>query len=178
MSIRRVQTTFTGILFAAFLLAGCESAQVPLGEPDELLVDASVLGEWVSEGEDGDPSTLSIWAFNDHEYYVEWLAEYNDPDLVRLRIFSSDLGGELFSNIQCVDCSAEDRNEWMFYWYEMESPDVLLVKGIANKHYRDSMAQMTRSRDVRRYVEQHMHDEGFFSEEVARFTRVQPESTD
>jgi hypothetical protein len=36
------------------------------------------------------------------------------------------------------------------------------------------MADMTRSSDVRAYVQQHMQDEGFFSEEVGRFVRVNP----
>lgn len=168
------------ILTGALLFAGCEGAQVPLGEPDEMPVDARMMGEWIAEVEDEDeaPTWLRVWAFNDHEYYVEWETEGDEEEMARLRAFSSDLGDFIFSNIQCINCDPEDRDEWFFYQYELESDDVLLIRGIDEEHYNGPLSSMTRSRDVRQYVEQHMGDEGFFSEGVARFTRFAEDEMD
>jgi|GEM_PF-1097482 len=155
------------------LLAGCEGARAPLGEPDEVPVNPALAGTWHSQSEDEDKATLRVWVFNDHEYYVEWEVDDEEEDMARLRSFTSDLGDFLFANIQCVNCDADDRNEWFFFQYELESPDVLLIRSVSNEHYTDAMAGMTRSRDIRRYVEQHMHDEGFFEDNTARFMRVE-----
>lgn len=166
------------LLVIASLLAGCEAAQVPLGEADEMLVDPRVTGQWVSVSDDDDDddseSRMSIWAFNDHEYYVEWETVDGEHDMDRIRMYASDLGDVLFANVQCIDCTPDERDEWFFFQFELVSDNELILRSIENEHYRDAMADMTRSRDVRQYVEQHMHDDSFFSEEVGRFVRANP----
>lgn len=176
MMSTRFRTFFASVvLLTAGVLSGCEAAQVPLGEADELEVDMRVTGHWVAltDDDDDDEARLDVWAFNDHEYYVEWQSE-DDDGVARIRTFASDLDGSLFANVQCVNCSEDDRNEWYFYQFELVSENELVLRSIENEHYRDAMADMTRSRDVRQYVQQHMHDEGFFSEEVGRFVRANP----
>ena len=172
-------STVSLILIGA-LLAGCEAAQVPLGPPDELLVDSRVTGHWVSESadEEAEKALLSVWAFNDHEYYVEWEIEDDEDDVARIRTFASDLGHFLFANVQCINCTEDDRKEWYFYQFELTSDDELIIRSIRNIHYSEAMADMTRSSDVRAYVQKHMHDEGFFSEEVGRFVRVNTSDED
>lgn len=167
------------VLFGT-LLAGCEAAQVPLGPPDELAVNTRVTGHWVSvsDDEEADEAVLKVWAFNDHEYYVEWEIEDDEDDLARIRTFASDLGDFLFANVQCINCTEEDRKEWYFYQFELTQDDELIIRSIQNLHYSQAMAEMTRSSDVRVYVQQHMHDEGFFSEEVGRFVRVNTSDED
>lgn len=153
-------------------LAGCEGARVPLGEPDEMPVNPALTGTWESISDEEDMAILHVWAFNDHEYYLEWETEDEEDDLARLRAYSSDLGDFIFANIQCINCDADDRTEWFFFQYELESPDVLVMRSVADAHYTDAMSGMTRSRDVRRYVEEHMLEEGFFEDGRARFSRV------
>ncbi len=175
--VRRL--ALTSFLIAGLVLTGCEGAGAPLGEPDEMAVDMAVTGTWYAAGEGDDAAWLRIWAFNDHEYYVEWETQDDEDDTARMRVFSSDLDTYLFANMQCVNCDEDDRREWFFFQYELESPDVLLIRGIEDAHYSDAMAQMTRSRDVRQYVERHMGDPGFFSDDIMRMTRFIPEeSTD
>lgn len=163
------------LLACLMILAGCKGAGAPLGEADEMFVDAALIGTWMGIAEaddaDDDPATLRVWAFNEHEYYVEWETE-DDDQIARLRAFSSDLGDYMFSNIQCINCGEDDRSEWFFFQFELESPDVLILQSIGDRHYSDALSSMTRSRDVRRYVEQHMNDTGFFEDSVARFQRV------
>ena len=169
------------MIVLAVLTVGCEGAGAPLGEADEVPVNPDVIGSWYASGEEeGDAGLwLRVWAFNDSEYYVEWEGEEEDDDLARLRVFASDLGTYLFANVQCINCDEDDRKEWFFFQYEFESPDVLLIRGIEDEHYSDAMSQMSDSRDVRRYVERHMGDTGFFSEDVLRMTQyVAEEATD
>lgn len=167
------------ILFGV-VLAGCEAAQVPLGPPDEMVVDRRFTGTWVSvsEEDDGDEALLKVWVFNDHEYYVEWEIEDDEDELARIRTYASDLGDFLFANVQCINCSENDRKEWFFYQFELSQDDELIIRSIRNVHYSEAMADMTRSSDVRAYVQLHMHDEGFFSEEVGRFVRVNTSDED
>ena len=161
------------LLAVILILSGCKGAGAPLGEPDEMTVDAGLTGTWESVSDDEDKAILRVWVFNDHEYYVEWETEDDETDVARLRAYSSDLGDFLFSNIQCINCDEDDRSEWFFFQYELESSDMLLLRSVADEHYTDALSSMTRSRDVRRYVEQHMHDAGFFEDNVARFRRVE-----
>lgn len=167
------------LLLFAVAAVGCQGAGAPLGEPDELAVDHTVTGTWYAAGDDEEGLWLRVWAFNEHEYYVEWETEDDEDDLARMRVFSSDLDLYMFSNVQCVNCDESDRGEWFFFQYELESPDVLLIRGINDSHYSEALSQMTRSRDVRHYVEQHMQDPGFFSDDVLRMTRyVAEDATD
>jgi len=176
-SINTHLRTAVFLLFAAAFV-GCQGAGAPLGEPDEMAVSTSVTGTWYAAGDDDEGLWLRVWAFNDHEYYVEWENE-DDEDIARMRVFSSDLDRYVFSNVQCVNCDESDRAEWFFFQYELESADVLLIRGVADSHYTDALSQMTRSRDVRRYVEEHMDDPGFFSDDVLRMTRyIVSEETD
>jgi hypothetical protein len=103
----RFQSIPTAFLVVfGILLAGCEAAQVPLGPPDEMTIIKQATGQWVSVSEDADaePARLHVWAFNDHEYYVEWEMEDDEDDVARIRTFVSDLGDFLFANVQCINC--------------------------------------------------------------------------
>lgn len=162
------------LLLFAVAAIGCEGAGAPLGEPDELTVDKTVTGTWYAAGDDEEAQWLRVWAFNENEYYVEWETEDDEDEVARLRVFSSDLDTYVFSNVQCVGCNEEDRAEWFLYQYELESPDVLLIRSIRETHYSEALSQMTRSRDVRSYVEQHMDEPGFFSDNVLRMLRHVP----
>lgn len=173
MNHAKISRLLTGSLCAAMLiLAGCEGARAPLGEPGEVPVDPALIGTWQSISDEEDMATLHVWAFNENEYYVEWETEDEEDDLARLRAYASDLGNFIFANIQCINCDADDRTEWFFFQYELESEDVLAIRSVNDSHYTEAMSGMTRSRDVRRYVEEHMLEEGFLEDNRARFGRV------
>ena len=168
-------------LFARFLiigtvfLAGCEGAQVPLGDANDVPIDERLLGDWMALDDEQEATILTIWAFNDTEYYMEFMQddddEAADADTMRIRAFSTEVKDYMFTNIQCINCD-EDEKEWYFYSYTFDSDGKLAVQGIENKHYRDAMAEMTRSKDVRKYVRAHLNDEDFLEEEVGIFERI------
>ena len=89
-SINTYLRTSALLLFAVAVI-GCEGAGAPLGEPDELAIDKTVTGTWYAAGEDEEALWLRVWAFNDHEYYVEWETEDDEDEIARMRVFSSDL---------------------------------------------------------------------------------------
>lgn len=165
------------IIIGAVVLTGCGSAQVPMGDADEVPIDERLIGEWLASDDDEDETmTLKIWAFNETEYYLEWISEDEDDDLARFRAFSTNVDGVLFSNVVCISCDDEDEDEgeakWYFFRYDMEGSDVLILQEIDSQQYRDAIGDMTRSRDVRRYIARHLDDDDFFDDEVIRFERV------
>ena len=70
-----------------------------------------------------------------------------------------------------MNCEENERAEWFFFQYELETPDALLLRGINDTHYSEALSLMTRPRDVRRCVQEHMLYSEFFSAEILRFTR-------
>lgn len=133
----------------------------------------------VALDDDGDETvTLNIWAFNETEYYLEWLSDDEDEGIARLRAFSTNVDGVFFSNVVCISCDDEDEDEdedeeeWYFFRYDKEGSNVLILQEIDNQQYRDAIGDMTRSRDVRRYIARHLDDNDFFDDEVIRFKRV------
>jgi len=159
------------ILIGTVFTAGCEGAMVPLGDADQVQVDQQLIGEWMALDDEQEASVITIWAYNDTEYYLEWIEEGSDPETVQIRAFTTELEGLRFSNVQCIVCD-DDEREWFFYRFELVEGNELHVQGIKNKHYRDAMGDMTRSKDVRRYVRRHLDDMDFFEEEIGIFTRV------
>ncbi len=148
-----------------------------MGEADEIDIDERLIGEWLASDDDADESvTLNIWAFNETEYYLEWLSDDEDEGIARLRAFSTRVDGVLFSNDVCISCDGEDEDEdeeeWYFFRYDLEGSSVLTLQEIDNQQYRDAIGDMTRSRDVRRYIARHLDDDDFFENEVIRFKRV------
>lgn len=158
-------------IVVTLLLTGCEGAQVPLGDADDMPLDSRFLGKWIALDDEQDASELIIRAFNEYEYFIEFTEIDDEPETSMIRAFSTEIKDAVFANVYCINCGEEEA-EWFFFRYELESDDILAIQGIRDTHYRNAMSDMTRSRDVFRYVRKHLYDEGFFEEEVARFKRV------
>ncbi len=171
-----MKSVFTRLfIIGTVFIAGCEGALVPLSDANDVPIDERLLGEWMALDDEQEASIITIWAFNDTEYYMEWKEEDEDEeaaaDTMRIRAFSTELKDYMFTNIRCINCE-EDETEWFFYRYAFEGDDRLAVQGIRNRHYRDAMSEMTRSKDVRKYVRAHLNDEDFMEEDIAYFERI------
>jgi hypothetical protein len=171
--VSKFAVTAFALLFGMNLV-GCEGAPMPMGESNELAADVRLEGYWQSVDEDKEEANVRIWVFNEHEYYLEWELDEEDdgPKFMRLRAFASEVDGMLMANIVCVGCD-DDEPEWFFFRYELESPDVLIMQSVRDKHYRDGMSKMASTREIRDYVEAHINDADFFEDEIARFQRME-----
>lgn len=143
-----------------------------MGVSNEVPVDVRLEGYWQSIDDDKDEANVRIWVFNEYEYYVEWEMEEEGPEVMRLRAFSTEVNEMLFANMVCVGCG-DDEPEWFFFRYELESPDILVLQGVRDEHYRGHMTEMTSIREIRDYVESQSSQADFFEDEIARFRRVE-----
>lgn len=80
------------------LLAGCPmESHFPIAEPDQHPLDRSLLGEWTGISTDGDSSAVTVFPFNESEYYVE--TRERSGAASRFRAFAFQVDGLTFLQI-------------------------------------------------------------------------------
>ena len=89
------------LVIASLLASACYESVVPI-TPAADTFDPAFLGKWLEvPGAGGSAAQLTIWRFNDTEYYVEMpnvLPE--ERDVLRMRAYLSTVGGATFANLQ------------------------------------------------------------------------------
>lgn len=127
------------VLFSLSVLCGCEGARVPLASSEGAPMDLRLIGRWEATGlEDGeDPQRLLVLQFNEHEYYLEYIAEDSDesldlPDTLRFRAYTTPIERALFANVQCIDC--EDRL-FLLFRYALSEDGRLTVNVVSEDVY-------------------------------------------
>lgn len=95
------------LLSLAVGLAGCFSEPVATGE--RLPIDETLVGEWacVSAESAEDRARLSVYRFDDHQYYVEWSERAGKVD--RYRAYAARLRGAVVFNVEDLGETARPR---------------------------------------------------------------------
>ena len=164
---------FVSLLALYFLIfSGCEGSKFPLSDPSDSSIDERFIGSWgmLEPDEDGGASFLNIFAFNEHEYYVEGWDKGDEDEMMRLNAFSTEIDDVWFANIQCINCD-EDESGYFFFKYNLNPQDELLVYGI-NEDFYDELKESESIRSVRSFIRKRMGDADFLEDEFARYRRL------
>ncbi len=160
----------TFIALTGLVFCGCEGAQVPLSDPDQP-IDSRLIGTWdiieLPDGEDG--THMEVIAFNKHEYYVEMWEDGDDPDTLRMNVFSTPVDGVLFANIRCIDC--DDDDDYFFFRYGIEADGVMTLQGVRDNLYDEVLNNFESSLDLLAFFQDNVGDPHFYEDDIARFQR-------
>ena len=174
--MKTVSALLTGLLLAS--LFGCEGSKLPLGPADQAPVDQRLVGTWdlVPHPDDEERAWMHILQFNDHEYYLEYVAEDDDQDMIsdgkadtlRFRAYATPIDDLLFANLQCLNC---DERVYFFFRYELSGEDLLLVRQFAEEVYKEPIQTLETSDALRSFVRNHRNDEALYESERIAFRR-------
>jgi hypothetical protein len=136
------------VLLVAMIVAtaSCYDSDSPLGPPEGGEIDSGLVGEW--QCRPADPkvegkATLSIRAFDERQYYVEWR---DGEDLSRYRAYSTQVGDVVLVNLE--DLSAKlSSPDWVFVRYGLKEKGRLALSivredalaGLDGKSARDTI---------------------------------------
>lgn len=104
------------LLISASIFAGCLLTEYALTTKTDVIINPKLLGTWIIDQSSIDNSIvkvdikdISVFSFNDSEYYLEWLnGEEEEP--VRLRAYITIIDNVSFLNIQNI---AEDEKTFL-----------------------------------------------------------------
>lgn len=112
-------------LSLAVLLGACFASRRPLGPPAKGTLDHRLLATWACRppekiAKDAEQEgTLSVAAFDETQYVVQWHEKGSDPEYYR--VYSSRVGGEALLNVKALG-TAVGGGVWAFVRYRIE-PD-------------------------------------------------------
>lgn len=160
------------LIATAFLfLTGCDGAKFPLSDPSYSSIDERLIGSWgIVETPDDDGSYLNVFAFNEHAYYVESWEEGDEDEMLRMNVFSTEIGGVSFANVRCISCD-EDDDDYFFFKYEVISDDELVVYAINSDVY-EELEDLESVDAMHKFVQDHLNDPDLYDEEFGRYRRL------
>lgn len=148
-----------GILFFLLtlpLLWGCPyESEVPLSKSSTATIDTALVGDWKNT-EEGEPFTMIIQQFNDHELLILGM---KDGKIERdvMRAFVTVIENERFLNVQNIDVPP-DKRVWYLAKYTIFG-DTLTAWTVDDKLF---TKPVTSSRALYRFVKKHLGDKALY----------------
>lgn len=170
-----------GAIMGAFLLAGCYSSSIPLGDPLDSSIDADLVGIWETQPDTANEvGRLQVFRFNEHEYFAEMVAdtvvngEAFEKERARFRVFTTPVGDVLFANVQAIDSG--DRS-FGFYRVDLKG-DVLRLTAIQSDLFREGDSILSpektfgSSTELKAFVAKNVKNEKLYDSDVVEFRRA------
>lgn len=149
---------FLFLLPLAILMTGCPySSEVPLGDPQESVIDPALLGKWVTchQGDVVSTDTLWIMEFNRHEYLIVFNQSREGKCLIECgRGFITVIDKTKILNFTGLGEPAR----FNFNRYEMKG-SLMITSSASDQFIRDTF---TSSGALCTYFRNNMDTEGFF----------------
>lgn len=144
---------FVGVLSLSCLIVGCPLvSEYPLTSNMSVPINPKLVGTWIQEGNTTDTKSLSIsiFAFNQQEYYMEVRDNNNIEDVMRLRAFISTIDNVPFLNFKDITGCYKG---YRYFKYILSSDNVLNLRIIDDELIpaRPSTQEGLLS-DIRRYI--------------------------
>ena len=158
-----MKKSLSGVLFILCLLPflwGCPyEAKVPLGESGKAPLDATLLGEW-KNAEQGEPFTMTIQQFNDHELLLLGAEiKKGSCECEALRAFVTMIDDERFLNVQEIKGQSESRGWWIAKY--IISGDTLTAWVVEDKLFTQPV---TSSRALYRFIKNNLRNKELYGE--------------
>jgi hypothetical protein len=148
------------VILLPFLLWGCPyEAKAPLGESGKAPIDRELLGEWKNT-EQGEPFTMTIQQFNEHEFLISG-AEFKNGicNCEAMRAFVTVIQGERFLNVQEIKGESESRGWWIAKY--TVSGDTLRAWIVEDKLF---TKPFTSSRELYRFIKKNLHNKELYGD--------------
>ena len=158
-----MKKSLVGVLFILCLLPflwGCPyEAKVPLGKSSQAPIDTALLGEW-KNAEQGEPFTMTIQQFNDHEFLI-FGAELKSGtcNCEAMRAFVTMINDERFLSVQEIKGQSESRGWWIAKY--IISGDTLTAWVIEDKLFTEPV---TSSRALYRFIKKNLHNKELYGD--------------
>ncbi len=155
------------VAFAALFLflvinAGCPyTAKIPIAVPDRSAFDPRLVGEWIASGDAGDTVLVSVYPFNEAEYYVETVEGKDKPD--RYRVFAFTVGKERLLHLNELGFE-NSVHEFVFGRYDLSVDGELTIRFIGEKCVPKSLADDAKA--LRAFIAAHLDDPALDDEDV------------
>jgi hypothetical protein len=155
------------ILFILPILCGCPyESPVPLSKVSKATIDQALLGEWKNT-EEGEPYTMVIRQFNDHEFLIMGM-EDGEVQQEAMRAFVTVIKDEQFLNVQEIRAPGKKRS-WLLVRYTITG-DALRAWSVDDELF---TKPVTSSRALYRFVKKHLHNKALYSSDAPMvFQRV------
>ncbi len=148
-------------LLCTVLLAGCPySSPVPLAEPGDIALDAGLFGNWIGVDTDGDSLQISVFPFNQREYYVETRNHASPP--ARYRVFPFQVEKNLFLHVNELSADAAPEG-YAFARYALSGDSDLSLRLVGDKIIPKNLTGSPD--DLRVFLKEHVNDPGLDDEE-------------
>lgn len=85
-------------LFVLIALCGCYETEQDLGPRDQSRVDRRFVGEWEFRNPQEGATVLTVFNFDDRQYYLEWAKVGESPQ--RGAAFVAEVGGAAFAHVR------------------------------------------------------------------------------
>jgi hypothetical protein len=150
-----------GILFFLLILPllwGCPyESNVPLSKSSTATIDTALVGDWKNM-EEGEPFTMIIQQFNDHEFL---LLGMKDDKIERdvMRAFVTVIKDERFLNVQEVE-GPPDKRGWYLVHYTL-SGDTLTMWIVDDKLFTKTFAS---SRALSSFIKKNLHNKDLYGD--------------
>jgi hypothetical protein len=146
------------ILFILPFLWGCHyESKVPLDKNCRAEIDQALLGEWRST-EKGEPFTMVIQQFNEHELLILGIEKGKvQPDVIRA--FVTTIKDERFLNVQEIK-DQPDKKGWWLVKYTI-SGDTLTAWTVDDKLF---TKPITSSRALYRFVKKNLDNKELYGD--------------
>jgi len=136
---------------------------VPVDAPERGAVDGRLLGGWTQTGESaGSFAEIEFSDFNGREYYAEVRSHepFRPVETERYRVFSSQAQGRTLLN--CRKLSSQKGGEAYFLAsYEFKDADTAAFSFVSDEAMK-AAGKIESSQGLRRFLERHLKDKGFF----------------
>ena len=147
-----------GVIGAALVLlvfiGGCPfTSKVPLAGPDASGVDSKLLGPWVGVTGEGDSLRVTVFPFNQSEYYVEMVEPGRDTQ--RFRVFPFELNGVWFLHINEISPDGS-KSEYAFARAMFSSESAFTLRFVGEKIVPAELASDPTA--LKRFIAEHLSD--------------------
>ena len=154
-----------GVLFCCMLfLTACPyESKFTLGKANACAIDSALLGEWIGSDtatHPGDDSIyMNVFAFNDHEYYINFGEKKNGVIKKddHLRAFETKIGSIRFMNITGLG-----EGKWSFYKFVFAG-NKLKVCYLTDKFIKDAFKS---SEEFNAFVTKNIKDPKMFEDDI------------
>jgi len=148
------------ILFILPFLWGCPyESEIPLSKSSKAEIDPALLGAWKNTTE-GEPFTMIIEQFNDHELLLLGM-EDGKVDRDVMRAFVTIIKDECFLNVQEIKEAPEERG-WYLVHYAL-SGDTLTMRIVDDKLF---TKPFTSSRTLYRFIKKNLHNKDLYGDDT------------
>ena len=153
---------FAALLLFLVINAGCPyTTKTPIGAPERGAFDERLVGQWAAYSDDGDSALVTVYPFNEAEYYVEVVSGDDEPD--RYRVFAFTVDGRRFLHLNDLGIDSGAR-EYVFARYDLSANGELAIRFVGEDCVPKGLADDPRA--LVAFIAAHLDDPALDDEDV------------